>query len=131
MEEQNNTEQELEIQVTEKNGNVYKNLVLKPSKKQREQGITGLKPTNYVVVEKIFKEGYRLENSYQGKTLVSYSCKAKYKDEEVSFFLGETQHSIYSVLGDAGANVKITCVLKENSKTGAFYTDFKFDLISM
>lgn len=124
-------EQTLEIHtVTGKNGNEYKNIVLKPTKKQRQAGVEGLKPEHYIIVEKVFPEGFENITVFDGKENKSYSCKVKYGDDEVSFWLNERQHEAYKVLGGEGSQVKITAGLKENTKTGAFYVDFTFDPIN-
>lgn len=98
-------ETQLEIQTTEKG---YKNLNLKTKAKK---GIKGLEDSQYVVVEKLFPTGYKVDTSFkdkQGNPVYNYSCKAKYRDTEVSFFLNEKEHEVYQTLGGIGDKVKIT-----------------------
>lgn len=122
---------EQELKVIE-NGQ-YKNLILKPSKKQREQGVEGLKPGNYIFVEKTFPEGLEIPSKQftkpDGSPQLSYACKALYKGEEVSFFLKEQEHEAYKVLGGEGDKLKITADLRETKK-GTYYVTFKFDLVT-
>jgi len=104
-----NEEQTLEIV---QNGE-YKNINLKP---KLNKGIAGLNDGNFIVVEKVFAEGYEVESKF-GK---SYSCRAKYKGDEVSFWLNAKEHDVYKDLGGIGDSVKIT-LKKEafvNPKTG-------------
>lgn len=95
-------EQELQIIA---NGE-HKNINLKP---KLNKGIAGLEEGNHVIVEKVFAEGY--END--GKFGKSYSCKVKYKGEEVSFWLTEKEHEVYKTIGGVEDKVKIT-LTKEN-----------------
>ena len=89
---------ETDLPITE-NGQ-YKNIVLKP---KPLKGIKGIEPDTYIVVEKVFAEGY--END--GKFGKSYSCKVSYKGDEVTFWLNEKEHTIYKDIGGVGDNVKI------------------------
>lgn len=125
------TEQQanLEIHRVTKGDNTYNNIVLKPTKKQRDAGIKGLEPGNFIIVEKIYDEGKELVNTFDGKMFKSYSCRAKYGDEDVSFFLNERQHEAYRVLGAAGSLIKIISTLQQNSRTGTYYVDFMFELV--
>lgn len=122
---------EQDVPVIENNG--YKNLILKPTKAQKQKGVEGLKPGNYLFVEKTFPEGLEIPSKQfmkpDGSPQLSYACKAKYKDEEVSFFLKEREHEAYKVLGEVGSTIKITAELQEG-KTGTYYITFKFDLVN-
>ena len=104
----------------------YKNINLKP---RPMKGIKGLESDNYIIVEKVFPEGY--EN--QGKFGPSYSCKVLYKGEEVAFWLNEKEHNVYKDLGGQGDKVKIT-LKKEpyvNPKTGVemLFNKLYFELV--
>jgi len=112
-------EQKLEI----KENGQYKNIELKS---KLHKGIVGLDDGNYVIVEKVFTEGYefiseRLKDA-NGDPLKSYSCRVLYGEEntEVSFWLNAREHKIYAELGGIGDKVKII-LHKEtmiNPKTG-------------
>ena len=106
----------------------YKNLILKTRYKknngnlvivngQKQVETQGLEDGEFIVVQKVFVEGY--ENN--GKFGVSFSCKVKYKDEECSFWLNEKEHDAYKVTGGIDDKVKISCkkVLIVNPKSGA------------
>lgn len=115
-------EQKLEIIENEKNGKVYKNLNLKS---RLHKGIKGLDDGNYVIVEKQYAEGYEFVSPSlkdgKGNPVVSYSCRAFYGGEDVSFWLSEKEHEMYKEAGGVGDNVKIL-LNKEpyvNPKTGA------------
>lgn len=78
--------------------------------------LQGINPDNHVDVTKVFVEGYKND----GKFGVSYSCKANYNGQEVSFWLNEKEHNIYKDCGGIGDVVRLS-VKKEtfvNSKTG-------------
>jgi len=106
-----NSEQKLEI----KTNGEYKNIDIK-----------SIENGNYVVIEKIFVEGMEKTGQY-GKY---YIVKAKYQDEEVSFFLNEKQHNEFKQCGGIGDNVKVTATLQENfKKRGTFYKVLSFDLL--
>lgn len=110
----------------------FKNLYLKVSQKQRQQGLEGLKPGNYVFVTKNFPEGRPIPSKLylkpDGTPQVSYACNVKYDGEDVSFFLKEYEHEAFKVLGGQGTVVKISAELQENSK-GAYFVRLKFDAI--
>jgi hypothetical protein len=91
----------------------YKNLNLKP---KPLKGIKGIEPENYVIVEKVFAEGYELDGKF-GK---SYSCKVQYKGEEVTFWLNEKEHDVYKEICGVGDPVKIFLRRESymNPKTG-------------
>jgi len=102
---------EQEINIVE-NGQ-YKNINLKP---KPMKGITGIDNGNYIIVEKVFAEGFENEGKF-GK---SYSCKVRYKDEECSFWLNEKEHAIYGPLGGVGDLIRISLNKESfvNPKTG-------------
>lgn len=107
-------EQELTITTTVgKDGKEYKNINLKS---KPLKNIKGLDDGNSVTVEKVFAKGYEIESTY-GKI---YSCKVKYKDDEVTFILNPKEHEVYESLGGIGDKVKITLHKKTimNKKTG-------------
>ena len=79
----------------------YKNIALKGNMKK---GIDGLEDGNHVVIEKVFASGYE-NNGQFGK---SFSCKAIYNGDEVSFWLNEKEHEVYQDVGGEGDKVKIT-----------------------
>lgn len=116
-------EQELQVATTEKNGKEYNNIFLKPFR-----GNTGLEPGNFVIVEKIFVEGFRIGAQYGD----IFSCKAKYKDNEVSFILNPRDHDIYKEIGGIGDNVKITLEeetrLNQKTKVKMIVSVLRFEL---
>ena len=90
---------------------------------------------NYIIVEKVYAEGYeRKSDKYKkadGSPLLSYSCKAIYLGEEVSFFLSEPEHDIYRELGGIGDTIKMIKVEeKYTDKKGVkrIKETFKFDV---
>lgn len=96
------TEQKLEIQTNiGKDGKEYYNLNLKP---KPLKNIKGLDDGNFIIVEKVFIEGYEIESKY-GKI---YSCKVKYDNKEPTFILNEKEHAVYKNIGGIGDGVKIT-----------------------
>jgi hypothetical protein len=98
-------ETKLEIETTAKG---YKNLNLKTRPKK---GIKGLDNDQYIIVEKLFPTGYKVDTGFkdkEGNPNYNYSCKVKYNEQEVSFFLNEKEHEVYSQLGGIGDKVKIT-----------------------
>lgn len=106
-------EQELEILEIESKGNVYKNLNLK-TKVDRATGgvIPGLTVGNYIIVEKVFPEGYENVRKYKNadgteKEVRSFSCKVIYKGEEASFWLNEQEHNKFASIGGSGDDIKI------------------------
>jgi len=104
-----NEEQELEVT---QNGE-YKNINLKP---KLNKGIAGLNDGNFITVAKVFAEGYEVTSKFG----LSYSCRANYKGDEVSFWLNEKEHAVYKDIGGVDDSVKIT-LKKEpyvNPKTG-------------
>lgn len=80
-----------------------------------------LTPGNYIIVEKTFAEGRRIEKQFSGqnKLTISYNVGVKYKDQEVSFFLKEKEHEQFVGVGQVGEKIKIVCVEKSfvNEKT--------------
>ena len=64
---------------------------------------------NHTIKEKTFVEGMEI----QGKFGLSYSCKANYNSEEVSFWLNPKQHEQYISAGGIGDKIKITLNLDE------------------
>lgn len=102
-------EQKLEI----KSNGKFNNIDLKP---KLHKGIKGLDNGNYIIVEKIYKDGLEKEGQY-GKY---YIMKVLYQEQEVSFFLSEKEHAEFSSLGEIGDKIKIS-LKKEpfvNKKTG-------------
>ena len=117
------SEQELEIT---QNGE-YKNIRLKPN---LVKGLKGLEYDNYIIVEKTdFAEGMEFNGQF-GK---SYSCRVTYKDEQVSFWLNEREHTAYKGVGGVGDKVKITLFKHTftNPKTGmeGAVPRLKFELV--
>lgn len=118
-------EQDLEIKANGDFKNIYLktrynrdskgDLVLKDGKKVvLEQG---LEDGNFVIVEKVFPTGMKIEKP----TYTFYSCKVKYKDDEVTFILYENEHEQYLSCGGQGDKVKISLTKETviNKKTGA------------
>jgi len=106
-------EQKLEIV---ENG-VFKNLHLKP---KLNKGIKGLDDGNFVIVEKIFAEGYeKVMKEGTPDEYRFYNCKVNYLGEECSFLLYENEHGKFAEQGGIGDKVKITLtkVTKVNPKT--------------
>jgi hypothetical protein len=101
-------EQEIAIEVRGQ----YKNL--NPKK--------DLTPGNYILVEKLYGEGRRVEKTFSGQTKpsISYNIGVKYKGEEVSFFIKESEHEQFLSAGMVGDTLRITCVENTftNKKTG-------------
>jgi hypothetical protein len=98
-------EKKLDIETTSKG---YKNIHIKSRPKK---GIKGLENGEFIVIEKLFPTGYKVETGFKNKdgtATFNYSCKAKYDGQEVSFFLNEAEHEVYSQLGGIGDKVKIT-----------------------
>ena len=97
-------EQKLKELPIEENGQ-YKNISLKQKWDQGDLLRDGLGDGEYVIVNKDdnFSEGL-LNN---GKFGPSYSCKVKYKDEQVSFWLNEKEHVKFAEVGDCGDTIKI------------------------
>lgn len=97
------TEQKLEII---ENGQ-YKNINLKTkpeNKKTKKPMVPGIDKDNFIIVEKIYAEGYENPGNYG----LSYSCKVIYLGEEVSFWLDEEEHDAYKEVGGVDDKVKIT-----------------------
>ncbi len=111
-------EQKLEII---ENGQ-YKNLKLKSN---TVKGIKGIDTDKYVMIEKVYAEGLKIESKiykkFDGSPAISYSCAVLYEGEECSFFLNEKEHETYSITGGEGDKVKITLTkdIVPNKKTGA------------
>ncbi len=97
-----NEEQELDIV---ENG-AYKNINPKPN---ANKGIKGLDIDNFITVEKVFAEGLEIA-SKNPKWSPFYSCKVKYKNEEVSFLCSQKEHDIFKEVGGIGDNIKIILV---------------------
>lgn len=113
---------------TNKAGEEILNLNLKTRvNKSTGEVNAGLTVDNYVVVEKVFAEGY--ENKKPSYSF--FACKVKYKDEEMSFLLNEKEHEDYKSCGGIGDKVKVTLVSYEytyqNDKKTA--TKLVFDLV--
>lgn len=91
------TETKLEI----KTNGQYNNIDLK-----------GLEDGQYIIVEKVFAEGYKFESKKytkkDGTPTLSFSCKVKYDGKDVTFWLNEIPHNTYKVTGGIGDKVKIT-----------------------
>ena len=102
-------EQKLEV----KTNGTFKNIELKP---KLHKGIKGLDNGNYIIVEKIYKDGLEKEGQY-GKY---YIIKALYDGQEVSFFLSEVENALYTKAGVVGDKVKISLKKESfvNKKTG-------------
>ena len=86
-----------------------------------------IEPDNYIIVEKVFPEGLEKEGKY-GKY---YIVKAKYNDEEVSFFLSSREHDTWKNLGGEGDLIKVTA-FEETIKVKSnkmIVTRRKFDLV--
>lgn len=108
-----NEEQKLEIV---ENGE-FKNIHLKP---KLNKGIKGIEDGNYVIVEKVFAEGYeKVMKEGTPDEYKFYNCKVKYQEEEASFLLYENEHKFFAEQGGIGDKVKITLnkVAKINPKT--------------
>lgn len=118
-------EQELDIIEIESKGTVYKNLNLKTKKDNKTGGfISGLTVGNYVIVEKLFAEGYKNTKTYNGKEVNSFSCKVIYKGEEVSFWLNEAEHDAFAETGGVGDDIKVTLNSAEYRFKGETKTKF-------
>jgi hypothetical protein len=63
----------------------------------------GLKAGHYIIVEKVFPEGY--EN--KKPTYSFFSCRARYEGQEVSFLLNDREHELYKACGGMDDKVKI------------------------
>lgn len=97
----------------------YLNLDIKPKK-----GVGGLSNGNHIIVEKAFVEGQAVASTKyfnkDGSPQVSYTCKAKYNDQDVSFWLNENEHTKFAAVGGVGDKVKITLTKETmvNPRTG-------------
>lgn len=89
----------------ERNGKMLK---LGPDKKPVVK-IAGIPDGDFIIVEKVMADGKEIA----GKFGTSYTCKVKYQDEEVSFFLNEKEHQKYATLGGEGDKLKITLKFEE------------------
>jgi len=124
-------EQDLDIINTgkkDKAGNEIKNINLKTRLNKATGDVTqGLTVGNFITAEKVFPTGYKNDRG----SYCIYSCKIKYKDEEVSFTLNEKEHNEYKVTGGMGDKVKITLesyeYTYENAKKTA--TRLVFELV--
>jgi hypothetical protein len=89
--------------------------------------MTGLQVGEYIIVQKVFKGGYKNERFEQP----SFGCRVNYEGKVCSFFLNEKQHSAYEATGGEGDSVKIVPYLREytynNEKKTTF--DFNFELV--
>lgn len=123
------TEQNLEISTTVKNGKEYKNLYLKPNVAKRTFGLDDGK---YIIVEKVYPEGFKQVSSQykdkDGNPSVSYSVKANYKGQEVSFFINEEQHEKFKNCGGVGDKVKITASHKKG-QSGKVFVNLAFEKV--
>lgn len=131
-------EQELEIY----DSNGYKNIYLKTRYKRKGRNIVfdgndkpivlnkGLEANNFVIVEKRFPEGMKIEKP----TYTMFNCGVIYKGEECGFLLmNEFDHKKYAECGGIGDKVKITLVEEESvdKMTGkkTMYDNLKFELV--
>lgn len=119
------SEQQLEI----KENNGYKNITLKTKYKRDSKGNLelendnpivvdqGLEVGNHIVVEKTIVDGLKVAGRYGD----SYSCKADYAGQEISFWLNPIEHEQWASTGGVGDKVKISLeeVTKTNKKSGA------------
>ena len=81
----------------------YKNLSLKQKWDEGTMVRTGLGDREFIIVTKgDFNKGHPINGQYG----LSFSCKVKYQDEDVSFFLNEAEHDRYKDIG-AGEPMKI------------------------
>lgn len=115
-------EQELEIKTNiGKNGTEYKNINLKDKSKTNEKGI---QDGNYIIVEKTSVDGFEHVSptlkTAKGDPVISFSCKARYKGQDVSFWLSAREHELYKAVGGVGDKVKISLAeeKKVNPRTG-------------
>jgi len=132
-------EQELEIRT---NGE-YKNLNLITKFERDGQNVKlvdgktivkeqGLEVGNFVIVEKVFAEGRDVPSKNAGWSN-SFTCKATYLGEEVSFWLKPVEHDQYKDCGGIGDKVKISLIEVEvpDKKTGKMnkYENLRFELV--
>lgn len=105
-------------EVTGKNGKNYKNLNLKD-----------LEVGNHIEIEKTFVEGLKVE----GKFGPVFSIGAKYKDEQISFWLNSKQHDRYKSIGGVGDKLTITAkevkVVNPKTKVKMLIQDYDFALV--
>ena len=92
-----NEEQKLNVQTNNVGGKEYRNISLR----EIEVG-------NYVVLEKTWDTNLKKEASKDGRKWNYYIAKAKYNDEEVSFFLGETENVVFENVAKVGEKIKVT-----------------------
>ena len=120
----------------------YKNIDLKEKLKVEVGGKTIIAQDDfvlddgYIVVEKSFVEGMEVLSKTlkkkDGSPLKSYSCRVKYNGEDVSFWLDDTQHEAYKVLGGIGDRVKIIGEKTPNTNPKAknkYFLNLKFELV--
>lgn len=114
--------------VNSKTGKTYKNITLKTYLNQVTGEVKqGLKDKEYIIVQKVFEKGYEIDKG----DYKSYSCLARYGDEEVSFFLNEKQHTDYEQAGGVDDFVKIEAesyTFKRGGKE-TVALGFKFSLV--
>jgi len=118
----------IEVGKKDKNGNDIKNINLKTRVNKATGEVTqGLTVGNHIIVTKIFAEGY--EN--KGASYSSFSCKARYKGEEVSFWLSQKEHDQYKEVGGIDDDIKVTLVSYEYTFNNVKKTATKlvFDLV--
>jgi len=112
---------QLKINTKESNGKVFKNIDLKE-----------LGNGEFIVVEKLYAEGQEFSGTF-GK---SYSCKALYNTESISFWLREkyNEHKRYADCGGVGDKVKIIAkeevVVNPKTKAKMLVTKFDFELVN-
>ena len=78
-----------------------------------------LKKDHFTVVEKKFAEGLPKTFSKNGRSWTSFVVSAKYKDEDVTFFLNEKEHDVFKVTGGIGDKVKVSKTLDSYEYQGA------------
>lgn len=125
-------EQELQIYDTgvedKKNGGTFKNIYLKTKTKVDPSSgdvdvKKGLADGNHVIVQKVFDKGFKIEKP----NYTIFSCKVRYKDEEVTFILNEKEHERYVNTGGMDDKVKITATAFESNFGGSTRKFMKLD----
>lgn len=104
-------------------------LSLKVNGQYKNLDLRQMDPDTFIVVEKVFAEGYKKESikfkNKDGSPSVYFNCKVRYGDDETTFFLNENAHKKYASIGGIGDKVKIECTLVKGYK-GVFRQNFNF-----